>query len=114
MVRGVAHLLVAAVSLAACSGGEDVSRGAELFVDVGCQTCHHDTSNDLAPALAGLWGTQVALNDGTTVIADAQYVRRSIVNPAADIVAGWEPRMPFFPLDPDEIDVLVEYVRSLR
>lgn len=67
----------------------------------------------MAPTLVGLWETQVALSDGSTVIADAEYVRRSIVNPPADIVAGWEPRMPFFPLDQDDVDTLVEYVRSL-
>ena len=106
-------LSVAALLLGACSGNDPVSRGADLFVDVGCHACHQDTSNDLAPTLVGLWETQVALNDGTTVVADAQYVRSSIVNPPADVVAGWEPRMPFFPLNEEEVDVLVQYVRSL-
>lgn len=114
MARRATILLVTSLTLAACSGGDPVSEGADLFADVGCQTCHQDTSTDLAPTLVGLWETQVALEDGTTVIADADYVRRSIVNPPSDVTAGWEPTMPFFPLDPDEIDVLVEYVRSLR
>lgn len=114
MARRAILLLVTSLSLAACSGGDTVSQGADLFTDVGCQTCHQDTSNDLAPTLVGIWESQVALNDGTTVIADADYVRRSIVNPPADVVAGWNSSMPFFPLDQDEIDVLVEYVRSLR
>ena len=114
MIRRCILLLVTSLSLAACSGDDPVSRGADLFTDVGCQTCHQEPSSDLAPTLVGIWESQVALNDGTTVIADADYVRRSIVNPPADVVAGWEPSMPFFPLDQDEIDVLVEYVRSLR
>ncbi len=113
MARRAFLALVAALAAAACSGSESVSDGAALFVDVGCHTCHQQTSNDLAPTLVGLWETQVTLNDGTTVEADAQYVRRSIVNPPVEVVAGWEPRMPFFPLTEEEVDLLVDYVRSL-
>ena len=87
--------------------------GPALAKDVGCLTCHTEQSNDLAPTLHGLWGTQVALTNGSSVTADAEYVRRAIVNPPADVVAGWDPTMPFFPLDQEEVDMLVEWVRSL-
>lgn len=106
-------VLLVGMILAACSDDPAV-KGAALAQDIGCFACHADTSNDLAPTLHGLWGTEVPLADGTTVVADSDYVRRSIVNPPADVVAGWEPRMPFFPLNEDEVDLLVEYVRSLE
>ena len=108
-----ALLAVAPLSLAACSGDDADATGADLARDFGCLVCHTETGSDLAPTLKGLWGSKVALSDGTTVTADADYVRRSIVNPPADVVAGWEANMPFFPVDEDQVDLLVEYVRSL-
>ena len=99
--------------LAACSG-DPASEGAALAQDIGCFACHAETDNDLAPTLRGLWESEVPLADGTAVVADSEYVRRSIVNPPAEVMAGWEPRMPFFPLNEDEVDLLVEYVRSLE
>lgn len=48
-----------------------------------------------------------------TVTVDEEYVRRSITNPESDIVDGYNPMMPALPLDDDEVDRLVEWVRSL-
>lgn len=98
--------------LAACSVDLAVE-GAALAKDIGCLSCHTEVSNDLAPTLNGLWESQVPLADGTTVVADAEYVRRAIVNPPSDVVAGWDATMPAFYLDQEEVDQLVEYVRSL-
>ena len=82
--------------------------------DIGCLTCHTEQSNDLGPTLNGVWGSEVALADGRFVTADAEYIRRSIVNPPADVVAGYEGTMPFFPLNEEEVDMLVEWVRTLE
>lgn len=86
--------------------------GAELFVEVGCQACHGDNDTDVAPTLEGVWGTEVALVDGRTVVVDEAYVRKALTEPNADIVDGYEPRMPIFPLNDSEVDKLVDYVRS--
>lgn len=101
--------------LAACndSGSTDGLTGSELFVEIGCQACHTDTDTDLAPTLRGIWGTEVELEDGTTVVVDEEYVRRAMTDPGADIVAGFDARMPTFGLSESEIGRLVEYVRSL-
>lgn len=103
------------VFLAACGDGEstDDLTGAELFVEIGCQACHTDADTDLAPTLSGIWGSVVLLEDGRTVTVDEAYVRRSITDPGADIVAGFDARMPTFGLSESEIDRLVDYVRSL-
>jgi cytochrome c oxidase subunit 2 len=47
------------------------------------------------------------------VTVDEAYVRRSITDPAADVVAGYGPTMSPVPLEETEVGQLVEWVRSL-
>lgn len=110
-----ALFLAGIVMLAACGGSttDDLS-GADLATEVGCFACHMDTDSDIAPTLVGIWGNEVLLEDGRSVTVDEEYVRRSITDPGADIVAGYDARMPVFSLTDDEVDCLVEYVRSLE
>ena len=112
MVRA-SLLLAALVGLAACGGQstEDMT-GAELFVEIGCHACHGAADTDVAPTLEGVWGTEVTLSDGRTVLADEAYVRKSISEPNTDTVEGFDGRMPTFALTESELDRLVEYVRS--
>jgi cytochrome c oxidase subunit 2 len=86
--------------------------GRELFSTYGCATCHGQT----APSLAGLYMNQVPLSDGTTVIADDDYLRTSIIDPGAQIVAGYPNIMPSYrgQLTPEQINALVEYVKILQ
>lgn len=112
-MRPLTGWLLIAGLLAAC-GGDPAKEGEALAKDIGCFSCHAETSNEMAPTLHGLWGTSVALDDGSTVIADAEYVRHAIVNPPAEVVSGWSGAMPFFPLNEEEVDQLVEWVRSLQ
>src|SRR5436305_8189970 len=49
-----------------------------------------------APSLETLYNRPVRLQDGRTVIADENYLRESILNPRAKVVAGYEPIMPTF------------------
>ncbi|HEX6287528.1 MAG TPA: c-type cytochrome [Acidimicrobiia bacterium] len=108
---GMALVLV----LAACGddGSTDGLSGSELATEIGCFACHTDSDTDLAPTLHGIWGTEVELEDGTRVVVDETYVRRSITDPGADVVEGFDARMPIFGLSESEVDRLVDYVRSL-
>jgi cytochrome c oxidase subunit 2 len=92
--------------------------GAELFQLHACVTCHRAaTAGRLArgPALEGIYGNQVKLADGRTVIADDDYLRESILNPAAKLVAGWDPVMPTFQgqVTEEQITQLIAYLRTL-
>lgn len=109
------RLLIAVLLLAACSGGGGTEglTGEQLAGEVGCLSCHTDRDTSAAPTLVGIWGTEVQLADGRTVTADEEYVRRSITEPGSDIVDGYNPIMPTLPLEDDEVDRLVDWVRSL-
>jgi cytochrome c oxidase subunit 2 len=85
--------------------------GARLFVSLGCSKCHGQT----APTLAGLFGRQETLEDGSVVVADEAYIRESILNPPAKVVRGFPRWMPSFrgQLSEEQVMDLVAYVKSL-
>src|SRR5207248_4019295 len=86
--------------------GSLAQNGQKLFQDLGCITCHRGDAQARAPNLAGAYGRPVHLNDGRTVVMDESYIRESILNPQAKIVAGFEPIMPSFQGQVDEEGVL--------
>ena len=49
-----------------------------------------------AQAVMSLYGTEVKLQSGQSVIADENYLRESILNSTAKVVAGYQPIMPSF------------------
>jgi cytochrome c oxidase subunit 2 len=55
------------------------------------------------------------LESGETAIVDDDSLRRSILSPQAEIVAGYRPIMPELGdrLTEEELEALVEHVRSL-
>src|SRR5262245_28093984 len=93
-------------------GESMAAAGAHLFQQMGCAMCH---GTGLAPALEGRFGASVQLQGGETVLADEAYVRESILNPRAKLVAGYAPIMPTFQgqLSEEELTQLVAYIKSL-
>jgi len=89
--------------------------GEKLFQDLACNTCHQQGPQSRGPALAGIFGKAVELQGGGTVTVDESYVRESIVNPQAKIVAGYQPIMPTFQglVTEEQLLQLIAYVRSL-
>ncbi len=55
------------------------------------------------------------LADGSTVMADEAYIRESILQPNAKIVAGYQPIMPTFQglVTEEGVLQLIEYIKSL-
>lgn len=90
-------------------------QGAELFRSLGCSGCHDNSPTVRAPDLHGIYGRPVALSDRTTVIADDQYIRDSILQPLKQVAAGYDPIMPSFDglIAPDDLEKLIAYVKSL-
>ena len=66
--------------------------------------------------MRGVYGSRVQLTDGKTVLADDAYIRESILNPNAKIVAGYHPDvMPSFQgqISEEGILQLIVYIKSL-
>lgn len=92
--------------------------GAELAKTQGCIGCHSiDGSQLVGPTWLGLYGRQVTFADGTTVQADEEYLRQSILDPAAQIVKGFPanvmPNTYKDTLSQDDVGALIEYIESL-
>lgn len=104
--------------LAGSTGGEanPAAAGEKLFAEKACITCHVANGTGRAPSLNGLYGAQVLLADGSTVAAEDAYIRESILQPNAKIVAGYQPLMPTFQgqLTEEQILALTAYIKSLQ
>ncbi|MEP2775696.1 MAG: urate hydroxylase PuuD [Luteolibacter sp.] len=111
-------LLLSTPTQAATAGANAdpaATEGAKLFLSQGCAACHQSGSSQIAPNLQGLLGATQVMADDTTRIADEAYIRRSIQEPAAEIVKGYPPAMPpFAHLTDEQLDALVAYIKSLK
>ncbi len=97
-------------------GGSLASNGEKLFTSLGCVTCHSGESGARGPDLHGQFGKPQKLGDGRTVVMDENYVRESILNPQAKLVAGFGPIMPTFSgqVSEESLIALVAYVKGLQ
>ena len=91
------------------------AEGRSIAKDSGCTACHgSDGSGGVGPAWVGLAGSTVELADGTTILADEEFLRRSIMDPDADLVADFTIRMPANNLSSEEVDAVVAYIQELN
>jgi cytochrome c oxidase subunit 2 len=89
--------------------------GAKLFEAQGCPSCHRAGPEQRGPRLERLFGSTVRLADGRTVVADETYIRESILDSRAKVVAGFQPIMPTYRglLTEEQVLQLVAYVKGL-
>ncbi len=87
-------------------------QGEKLYHQFGCITCH---GTGKGPAFAGLYGKDVKLSNGQTVVANDAYIRESILYPTAQIVNGYPPIMPTFKgqVSEEQVLQLIAYIKSL-
>ena len=97
------------------ASGSLADNGKKLFEQLACNNCHREDNTGRCPNLVGLFGQPVKLAGGNSVKADEAYIRESILQPQAKIVAGYEPVMPTFQglVTEDQLVQLVEYVKSI-
>jgi cytochrome c oxidase subunit 2 len=94
--------------------------GERLLFERGCISCHSLTGNAMVgPTLKGLFGSSVRVKTGgavRTVIADEEYIRKSIIDPGADVVDGFPNTMPpgKTVFSGDEIVEVIKYLKELK
>ncbi len=93
-------------------------RGQQLATSYGCVNCHSiDGSPKTGPTWLHLYESNVKLSDGSTVVADDNYLKTSIINANVQIVAGFPSNvMPDFStvLDQTMVESLVAYIKTLK
>ncbi len=71
-----------------------VERGQLWAAEFGCTSCHSiDGSVGVGPTWLGLNGKSEVLVDGSTIVVDADYIRKSILNPSIQLVDGYADSM---------------------
>lgn len=92
--------------------------GLKILENKGCLGCHTiDGTKKIGPTLKGLYGSKVTvLSNGKerVIVADDEYLKKSILQPAADIVKGYQNIMPALPMSPEELKAVIEYLKSLK
>jgi cytochrome c2 len=104
---------------AAPAAGGKAGEGKTIATAQGCAACHSTGgAAGVGPTWKGIAGRQTTLADGTTVTADDAYLKEAIVSPDAKVVKGFAPGiMPKGfgdKLKPDQIEALIEYMKSLK
>jgi len=101
---------------AAAQPDEDISveRGERLYTANACHTCHSvDGTRLVGPTFQNLYGSEREFTDGTSAIADEEYLIESIVDPSVKIVVGYDDIMASYDyLSESELQSLVEFIKA--
>jgi cytochrome c oxidase subunit 2 len=118
VVAGLATLVLA-TGVASCGGDDtNLSELGQLGKNTananGCASCHGaNGQGGVGPTWIDLAGSEVELTDGTTLIADDDYLLRAILDPDAEEVAGYQIKMPANGLSDAEAANIVTYINEL-
>jgi cytochrome c oxidase subunit 2 len=120
--RRLALALICTAILPACAANSTAdmalppaaAEGREIARSNGCAACHgRNGGGGVGPTFIGLFGSEVSIQGGETVIADRDYLIESIREPSAKLVEGFNLPMPTNQLDDDEIDAVIAYIEAL-
>jgi cytochrome c oxidase subunit 2 len=93
-----------------------VEFGEVLHVQKTCVACHStDGAAGVGPTFQGLFGRlEHEMEDGSVVEVDENYLRESILRPQTQVSAGYAPVMPMMELSEDEVNALIEFIKTLQ
>ncbi len=93
-------------------------KGRKVYANYACLGCHTvDGKSGTGPTFKGLWGRTESIQGGGKVTVDENYLRESILNPNAKIVAGFPAgQMPAFAgiLKDDDVTAVIEFIKTLK
>jgi cytochrome c oxidase subunit 2 len=100
---------------------DPVERGRQIFEEKICMTCHSlDGSKLVGPSIKGIYGkTETVVTDGKErqITIDDEYIRRSILEPDADLTKGYTAGQMVVPppqLTDEEIAYVIEYIKTIK
>ncbi len=94
--------------------------GKELLQKHGCLGCHSlDGSRMVGPTFQGIGGRQVVVTSNgekRTLTTNGDYLKKSIVEPEADIVEGYPPAMPSYAgrIPDEDMTGIIDYLMGLK
>ena len=92
----------------------EAARGREVATENGCFACHSsDGSSATGPTWLDIWGGTVELDDGTTRVRDEAYMKKSILDPHAEIVLGFSATMTTAELTEEDLQSILDYIKVL-
>jgi len=98
--------------------GDPIENGQKLVEQFGCKACHTtDGSTGVGPSWRGLFGSQEALDDGSSVLVDHAFLYESIREPGAKITDGFQNIMPpniGADLSEEQINDIIAFIASLQ
>ncbi len=96
-------------------------QGWEVLRRNGCNACHSvDGSKLVGPSYLGGWGgnrTVISGREERDVVVDADYVKRSIYDPNADVVKGFGKGLMLSyenMVSEEEVELIIEYLKALN
>ncbi len=98
--------------------GHTLIEVGELFYKTrSCATCHSNEKDKIitGPSWRDMFGSQIPLADGTTVLADEAYVRESIYVPGAKIHRNFPNVMPsqLGMISDTDVNAIIAYMKSI-
>lgn len=98
--------------------GDPIENGQKLAEQFGCTACHTtDGTTGVGPSWRGLFSSQEALDDGTSVLVDHAFLYESIREPGVKITDGFQNIMPpniGADLSDEQINDIIAYIESLQ
>lgn len=92
-----------------------VERGLALAKTNACTACHAlDGTRGIGPSWAGIYGTLRTFADGTTALADESYLRRAMLEPAAQVVEGFDSVMVPAPVTEAQLLDIIALIKELE
>jgi cytochrome c oxidase subunit II len=95
--------------------------GRRIMQNIGCFACHTTDGNKLVgPSFKGIWGEEVTVSTGgekRQIVVDEEYIRRSIYDPNADIVDGFNKGLMLSyegQLSEEDVENIIEYLKTLH
>ncbi|MGO9611641.1 MAG: cytochrome c oxidase subunit II [Dissulfurispiraceae bacterium] len=90
--------------------------GLKLLQDKGCLGCHStDGTKKIGPTFKEIFGRKETVLTGgkeRQIVVDEAYLKRSVLEPQADIVKGYPPIMPTIPVTEDELSSIITYLKG--